>query len=910
MTNQDEWFYREPSDPPGPGSATDGDSREWIYREPRDPRTDQSWGGNQDWGNQPLTDCERTHDGTGQSVRDPWTEPDPRRLPHHAARGYGPTPPRADHTRWDMPVTRDYQQTPTGNRPRLPENRPEPRDNGPRPGSRRQEQLEHTPSHARQEPPASPRLWGLVAMAAALGLLMDSFAVAKAPTNHSLALLLFWPAVILPNVAFAAALLSRRLSRALRHFTVALVGVYSAVVYRMSSPFVLGGFDEHLHQRTLSDLLHGSGLFAPNPLLNVSPNYPGMELFTGVVARLTDSPSMLAEALVVVLCRYLLALVIYESARTVNASPRFASLVVLLYATSPQFFFFNSQFAYQTLAVPLALCGLLLVRRAQLSQGPAARGLVGAGILVLAATVVTHHITSWFALAFLVAWTVLTPRERRRPLITACVGMGLALAVWTGAIFGKMWGYLVPVLQQAAQQAVGLVTGSSSTGRTPLGGSSAGSVSPEWEKLVLIMYALVYTVGALVFGFILLKRAFAGRGRVLGLVGLCALCYPVSLAAHFVPSAASIGDRASTFLFLPLSLAASLVFVQDPRVVSANRARRRVPGSRVRPRTYGVFALLISLAYIGGILLGAGPDWALLPGSFMVVADSRSQDPQTLAAVQWAATHLPPGSRVVADRVPADLLSGEARLWPLLGPQDGVDWSSVYFNSQWTSYQTNLVQELHISYIYVDERLSQSLPYEGYYIYQGETQTSTRLTLQDLSKFVDVPGLKAVYKRGPISIYSTSGLGVTPEITGYAGNRQMGFGALGDTVFGIVAVLALYALRRRMRWAAVALRNAGPVCGTAAVVSAVIFVGFILFGLNITPGPGFTIGAVFTGIVLFAISRYRRGTSLIAGNRWRVRVDPLFAMAVLIAALAVVISLRAAWVLDVSDVNNILHGAQ
>jgi hypothetical protein len=310
------------------------------------------------------------------------------------------------------------------------------------------------------------------------------------------------------------------------------------------------------------------------------------------------------------------------------------------------------------------------------------------------------------------------------------------------------------------------------------------------------------------------------------------------------------------------------------------------------------------------MLLGAGPGWALLPGSFMVVADSRSQDPQTLAAVKWTAAHLPPGSRIVADRVPADLLSGEARMWTVFGPQNGVDWASIYFAPEWSSYQTNVLRQVQISYIYVDERLSESSPNEGYYIYQGETQNPTRLTEQDLSKFSGVAGLKAVYRRGPISIYSTSGLGVATTPSGYSGERQLGFGVPGDAAFGTVVVLTLFVLRRRLRWVVDALLDARLVGGIATVASAVIFIGFILFGLNITPGIGFSVGAVLTGVVLLAISRFRRGRSIISMGGRKVRVNPLIAVAVVIAALAICISLRAAWVLDVSDVNNILHGVQ
>jgi hypothetical protein len=36
----------------------------------------------------------------------------------------------------------------------------------------------------------------------------------------------------------------------------------------------------------------------------------------------------------------------------------------------------------------------------------------------------------------------------------------------------------------------------------------------------------------------------------------------------------------------------------------------------------------------------------------------------------------------------------------------------------------------------------------------------------------------------------------------------------------------------------------------------------------------------------------------------------LFVAAILIAALAIAIGIRSAWILDVADVNNILHGIQ
>ncbi len=224
-------------------------------------------------------------------------------------------------------------------------------------------------SHAPTSRISSASLVGIVWLTTGVGLCADGLAVTLAWRNSPLALPLFWAAVIVPFAAFAVVLTACRPSPAVRRFTVALVGLYPSVVYRMSSPFVLGAYDEHLHQQTLNNLLHGSGLFAPNPILPVSPYYPGLELFTGAIIRLTGTPVMLAMSLVVFLCRLLLGLAIYQGALAVTKSDRSASLTVLFYAASPQFYFFNSLFAYQTIALALGVGGLVLLYHAQREEG-------------------------------------------------------------------------------------------------------------------------------------------------------------------------------------------------------------------------------------------------------------------------------------------------------------------------------------------------------------------------------------------------------------------------------------------------------------------------------------------------------------------------------------------------------------
>jgi len=676
----------------------------------------------------------------------------------------------------------------------------------------------------------------------------------------------------------------------------------------MSSPIILGGFDEHLHERTLLDLLHGSGLFAPNPQLQVGPYYPGLELFTGVATRLTGAPPIISMALVVLLCRALFVLAMYECALTVLRSERSASLVVMLYAASLQFYFFTSQFSYETIALTLGMGGIYFLRRAQSASGQAARWLSGLAMLALVTTVMSHHLTSWLFLAFLLAWAVVSQRHERKIVMRAALVMAIAVGVWSAAIASQLVGYLGPVFSAAFSEFQSTLTGSTK-GHTF--SSSGGNASPEWEKILLLFYAVCCTLAALICGGILLRRAIRTRNPRIGLLALLTIAYPATLAVHFVPAASDVGDRSSTFFFIPLALSCALVMTTSRRPRWLGRDRLRTV--RLVPLMLG-----LSLVYIGGVALGAGPGWGILPGPYLVSAEARTQDPYTLAAVRWATAHIPPGSTLVADRIPADLLASEARLWPISEPKGRFEPALLYFTTTWGSYQTAVVKGMSINYIYVDQRLSQALPLEGDYFYPGETGitsgagvnlTQQQLSKADLTKFAQVPGLKVVYQLGPVTIYDTAGMGIAPQQDGYTGVRSMGLGAVGDYLLGAAVVGLIFAVRRRLKWIPLIARSVGVLGTIFALTSVTIIVGGVVFGLRCIPGPCFSLGAITAAVVLAIAVRWQGrggGATLFARLSFLGHLDAAILLGILAAMVGIGLSIHAMWGWDVTQVYNLL----
>ena len=231
----------------------------------------------------------------------------------------------------------------------------------------------------------------------------------------------------------------------------------------------------------------------------------------------------------------------------------------------------------------------------------------------------------------------------------------------------RLVGYFVPIFSGVLQSAQAFLAGTS--GHHIFGASGGTPPAADWERVVLV----VYTSGTPLQHWYAPGSCF----HELFIIGIACLvswvlldfALPFTAAAHFNPSVAELGSRADTFLFLPLALSCSLIIQRHPRVT-------RSPASPHNPFRPAVLIALIggtTIAYLGGTLLGSNPDWIRLPGPYLVSADFRTQDPETLAAVDWAATHLPTGSTVAADRVPAVLLGSQARLWPVTHSQQGLE---------------------------------------------------------------------------------------------------------------------------------------------------------------------------------------------------------------------------------------------
>ena len=172
----------------------------------------------------------------------------------------------------------------------------------------------------------------------------------------------------------------------------------------LSNPLMSTRFDENLHVTTLVDLVEHAEFFQLNSMLPVSPHFPGLELATAGVHWLTGLPLFVCQVLVVATARVMFAGALFLLASRIGRSTAVGGMAVLLYAASNQFYFFNAQFSYQTVAIAMVMAAFYLLVRAFDSPLERPWTLLVTVQVCLGALAITHHLTSWIMLATL--WTL------------------------------------------------------------------------------------------------------------------------------------------------------------------------------------------------------------------------------------------------------------------------------------------------------------------------------------------------------------------------------------------------------------------------------------------------------------------------------------------------------------------------
>ena len=147
-------------------------------------------------------------------------------------------------------------------------------------------------------------------------------------------------------------------------------------------------------------------MFPTNSLLVVSPYYPGLELATAATRWLTGLPLTVDCVIVLIAVRILLVLAVFLVVERACGSARAGGVGALVYMANPAFYAFDSMYAYETMALALGAATVYLLFVSIDRARPDTGRLFVLALCTIAAVVVTHHLTGWLTVGFVVVWAI------------------------------------------------------------------------------------------------------------------------------------------------------------------------------------------------------------------------------------------------------------------------------------------------------------------------------------------------------------------------------------------------------------------------------------------------------------------------------------------------------------------------
>jgi len=612
--------------------------------------------------------------------------------------------------------------------------------------------------------------WGwlpALSLTSAIGLLLVAIADTLSRSAPGQYEPLLWAGLLMVILPIAARLASSAPARRERIGLIILLGLGLYLVKVLHSPYGFTFADELVHSYNGTRILETSRLFNANPILAVTPLYPGLETITAAFASLSGLSVFSAGLVVIGIARLIAMLALFLFYEEVSGSSRLAGIAALLYATNANFLFWSAQFSYESLALPLTLLVLYVAaRRAATSTSAHHRALTIVALLGITTVVITHHLTSYFLVAFFGVWTLgvllLRFRAMRKTSAQATSESstqhkantlsgirvisdpaGLALfttivsLVWLIGVASITISYLLPVFGRAANSIFQIAAGEAST--RELFQSVGGYVAPLWERLIGIGSVVVMLL-AMPFGLRKIWQNFRSNPIALMLTG-AALAYFAVLGLRLSPAAWETGNRASEFLFIGLAFVLAFA-VQElwDRQHAPWLGRVTVLGS-------------VAIIFMGGVIVGWSPTLRLSQ-PLQASIGNVIIEPQGFAAARWMRAALGPGNQVATDESNARLMLAYGGQSTLTGGYPDI--KDLLGMSDFPPWQVNLMREQGIQYIAFDRRLISWSNMAGYYFDQTPAGSlpSTDLFDPDVySKFDKPKGISRLFDSGNLVIY-------------------------------------------------------------------------------------------------------------------------------------------------------------
>lgn len=626
-----------------------------------------------------------------------------------------------------------------------------------------------SPQHLNQKRPLDPLLIALIAACecAGAGSLVHSYEIAQTTQSNSAEFTWFWLGMFLLEFPLVALLVRRATSQTTRVAVLVLFGFVTFLPKLLRSPSGPEFHDEYAHWRATDEILSTHKLFQPNPIIHIIADYPGLHATTAALVNVTGLSIWQAALLLLVFFHVSLVLGVAFLAQSLGLDGRMAALAAVLYSFNSSFLYFDTQYAYESMAITLVVWTLVSFTRAIRSPPGRGRGAWAAlTVLLSAGSVITHHLSTLALVAAMVTVSLAlsfpsfarTTDWRRTAALAWAMTMAAALSAgaWFFYVAPSTFSYLSPFIGQGISELIQAATGT--------GGARqlfSGSLSPWWEQksaYLVTLVAFCLAVGALLSLRRRVRQGLLPRGPLRAAVfayAFLGLVYFPSTVFILSPSGAEGARRSWAFTWIGLSiLVAPLVIA----LLDWSRRHQVQIAKRVILRSALCVAMAITL--VGGTAAGLDASYRF-PGPFLYGSDARSVTPELLGTSQWFSNRFGTGNSIVTDRY-TGLVFGSFGLQNTASPSAGFPVWNLYLARPGAPIEPpTLPFDLILSgykYLVVDERMASEIPELGVYFTINDPESvrphgKESPFRETLKTFNMVSWLIKIYQSNNYSIY-------------------------------------------------------------------------------------------------------------------------------------------------------------
>jgi hypothetical protein len=605
----------------------------------------------------------------------------------------------------------------------------------------------------------------VVCQLSGVAAIVHSYLIAQTTLTSVSEFAWFWAGMFLLELPIAGLAARRATPGAVRIALLTLYGFVSFIPKLLRNPTSPLYHDEFAHWRATYDILSTGKLFQPDPIIPIISRYPGLHAATAALVHATGLSIWQAAEVLLLLFHVALVLGIAALAQSLGLSNRTASVVAILYCLNSSFLYFDTQYAYESMAITLLVWALVAYVRAIRSQSGQGRVAWGALTVAFSAgTVVTHPLSTLMLILImvLVSLALSVPRLARNEgwAHTVMTSWGLTLitvlaaGAWLRFVAPGTVSYLSPYPAQAVSELINDLRGTGST-RQLFG----ATITPWWEQKSAYLVP-VFAFALAVAGLLLIRAQFRNgslrrgpRRAFLLAFALLGLVYFPSTAFILSPTGAEGARRSWAFTWIGLTMLVgpAVVWVLD---WAACKARQ---WQRIGLRS-GLLAIL-AIALIGGTAAGLDPAYRF-PGPFLFGSEARSITPELLATSEWFSARFGTGNNIITD-LDTGLVFGSFGLQSPGAASAGFPFYDLYLTKPGAPVEPPfLLYELSAggyTYLIVDERIADEIPETGVYFERNEPNfvTSTGMSIFHgrLGKFNTVTWMVKVFQSDNYSIY-------------------------------------------------------------------------------------------------------------------------------------------------------------